>query len=160
MHGMRETCGNAVGNVFAATALYALRLCSFVRVIPALPASLKLNRVDHRGRSVLYRHRLPILHVAGITPHQDNSWMSQVARNITDVNDGFPRDKRYLILHRHTNTRTHSAVLTRDGVRVIRLPRRGGRADVFRAGSDLARRECREIVIGCRVGGTTGSLLY
>ena len=36
------------------------------------------------------------VHVAGITPHQDNSWMSQVARNITGVNDGFLRDKRYL----------------------------------------------------------------
>ena len=27
------------------------------------------------------------VHVAGITPHPDNSWMTQIARNITDTDD-------------------------------------------------------------------------
>jgi hypothetical protein len=30
------------------------------------------------------------VHIAGITRHPDNSWMTQVARDITDVNDGLP----------------------------------------------------------------------
>jgi hypothetical protein len=37
------------------------------------------------------------VHVAGITPHPDNSWMMQVARNITDVDDGFLRGNGYLL---------------------------------------------------------------
>jgi hypothetical protein len=40
------------------------------------------------------------VHVAGITPHPDNSWMTQIARNITDADDGFIRGTRYLILDR------------------------------------------------------------
>jgi len=31
------------------------------------------------------------VHVAGITPHPDNSWMTQIARNITDADDGYDR---------------------------------------------------------------------
>jgi len=42
------------------------------------------------------------IHIAGITPHPHNPWMTQIARNITDVNDGFLRGKRYLILDRDT----------------------------------------------------------
>jgi putative transposase len=35
--------------------------------------------------------------IAGITPHPDSRWMTQIARNLTDLNDGFLRGKRYLI---------------------------------------------------------------
>jgi putative transposase len=38
------------------------------------------------------------VHVAGNTPHPDNSWMTQIARNIADADDGFLRGTRYLIL--------------------------------------------------------------
>jgi hypothetical protein len=30
-------------------------------------------------------------HIASITPHPDNSWITQIARKITDVNDRFLR---------------------------------------------------------------------
>jgi hypothetical protein len=40
--------------------------------------------------------------IAGITRHPDSRWMTQIARNLTDLNDGFLRDKRYLILDRDT----------------------------------------------------------
>ena len=40
--------------------------------------------------------------IAGITPHPDSRWMTQIARNLTDPNDGFLRGKRYLILDRDT----------------------------------------------------------
>jgi hypothetical protein len=42
------------------------------------------------------------VHVAGITPHPDRSWMTQLARNVTDEDNGFLRGKRYLILDRDT----------------------------------------------------------
>src|SRR5450830_620090 len=40
------------------------------------------------------------LKIAGITPHPDSQWMTQIARNLTDPNDGFLRGKRYWILDR------------------------------------------------------------
>ena len=40
------------------------------------------------------------VHLAGISPHPDNAWMTQIARNITDMDGGFLRGKRYLILDR------------------------------------------------------------
>jgi hypothetical protein len=39
---------------------------------------------------------------AGITPHPDSRWMTQIARNLTDLNDGFLRGKRDLTLDRGT----------------------------------------------------------
>ena len=38
------------------------------------------------------------VHIAGITPHPDNRWMTQIARNVTDIEDGFLRGTRHLIL--------------------------------------------------------------
>jgi hypothetical protein len=32
------------------------------------------------------------VHIAGITPHPDNRWMKQIARNVTDAEDDFLRD--------------------------------------------------------------------
>jgi putative transposase len=36
------------------------------------------------------------VYVAGSAPYPDNSWMTQIARNITDADDGFVRGMRYL----------------------------------------------------------------
>jgi putative transposase len=72
------------------------------------------------------------VHVAGITPHPDNSWIAQIARNITDVNDGFLRGKRYLILDRDAKyTDEFRDVLVREGIRVIRLPFRSPNLNAF-----------------------------
>ena len=38
--------------------------------------------------------------IAGITRQPDASWMMQVARNLTDADDGFLRGMEYLILDR------------------------------------------------------------
>ena len=51
-------------------------------------------------RSVLYRHCSRSVNVAGITRYPDSAWLAQIARNITDVSDGFLRGGRYLILDR------------------------------------------------------------
>ena len=35
--------------------------------------------------------------IAGIVPEPDGTWMTQVARNLTDAVEGFLKSKRYLI---------------------------------------------------------------
>jgi hypothetical protein len=56
------------------------------------------------------------VHVAGITLHPDNLWMTQVARNVTDINEGFLRNKRYLLLDRDSKySDAFRGILTREG---------------------------------------------
>src|SRR5678815_3222723 len=43
-----------------------------------------------------------VVHIAGITTRPDESWMLQIARNITDPQSGALRSKRYLIIDRDT----------------------------------------------------------
>jgi putative transposase len=63
--------------------------------------------------------------IAGITPHPDSRWMTQIARSLTDLNDGFLRGKRYLILDRDAKySDAFRSVLVREGIQVIRLPPR------------------------------------
>jgi len=72
--------------------------------------------IDIESRSV---------YIAGITPHPDNRWMSQVARNVTDTENGFLRGKRYLILDRDTKySAEFRNALDREGINLIRLPPR------------------------------------
>jgi putative transposase len=40
------------------------------------------------------------IHIAGIAAEPDSAWMSQIARNLTDVGDGFLTEKRFLIYDR------------------------------------------------------------
>ena len=70
--------------------------------------------------------------IAGITAHPDNHWMTQIARNLTDVDDGFLRGTRYLILDRDTKySDAFRAVLVREGIEVIRLPPRAPNLNAF-----------------------------
>jgi putative transposase len=49
--------------------------------------------------------------------------MTQVARNVTDMRDGFLRGKRYLLLDRDTKySDAFRGILTRAGIEVVRLP--------------------------------------
>jgi len=74
----------------------------------------------------------PSVHVAGITPHPDNSWMTQIARNVTDADDGFLRGTRYLILDRDAKySDGFRNLLVREGVHVVRLPPRSPNLNAF-----------------------------
>jgi transposase len=42
------------------------------------------------------------VHIAGMTPHPDENWMKQIARNVTMADWGFLEDCRYLIHDRDT----------------------------------------------------------
>jgi putative transposase len=46
--------------------------------------------------------------IAGITSQPDETWMTQVARNLTNAEDGFLRGTGYLILDRDPSTPRHS----------------------------------------------------
>ena len=40
------------------------------------------------------------VHFAGCTPNPDGPWMQQIARNLTDVEEGFLKGKRYVLMDR------------------------------------------------------------
>ena len=72
------------------------------------------------------------VHIAGITTNPDTSWMLQVARNLTNTDDGFLLDKRYIILDRDTKySDAFRSFLVRDGIEIIRLPPRSPNLNAF-----------------------------
>ena len=102
-----------------ATDFLSVEVCT----IRSLVTHYILFFIDIASRSV---------HVAGITPHPDSSWMTQLARNVTDVDNGFLRGKRYLILDRDGKySDAFRRVLVREGIHVIRLPPRSPNLNAF-----------------------------
>jgi transposase InsO family protein len=72
------------------------------------------------------------VHIAGTTSHPDNRWMTQIARNVTDAEDGFLRGTRYLILDRDTKySDEFRSVLVHEGIHLIRLPPRAPNLKAF-----------------------------
>ena len=64
-----------------------------------------------------------VVKIAGITTRPDESWMLQIARNVTDSQAGALHSKRYLIIDRDTKYSEQFRRLIRDsGTKVIRLP--------------------------------------
>ena len=65
------------------------------------------------------------VHFAGCTPNPDERWMKQVARNLTDCEDGFLTGKSYLIMDRDSKfSEGFRGILEQDGVKSVRLPPR------------------------------------
>jgi transposase InsO family protein len=65
------------------------------------------------------------VHFAGCTPNPDEPWMKQIARNLTDCEDGFLSGKRYLIMDRDTKfTEAFRTILEDEDVESVRLPAR------------------------------------
>ena len=63
--------------------------------------------------------------IAGIVPQPDGEWMSQIARNLTDTDDGFLNGSRYLIHDRDPLfTSGFRGVLKSSGVETVKLPPR------------------------------------
>ena len=79
-----------------------------VHTLKGLVTHYVLFFIDIASRSV---------HIAGVTPHPDNLWMRQIARNLTDAEDGFLRNARYLILDRDTKySAEFRNALNREGI--------------------------------------------
>lgn len=65
------------------------------------------------------------VHFAGCTTSPDETWMKQVARNLTDALDGFLRDTRYLLMDRDTKfSVAFRAFLKAEDITPVRLPPR------------------------------------
>jgi transposase InsO family protein len=62
---------------------------------------------------------------AGCTTNPNDGWMSHVGRNLTDAEDGFLRDKRYLLMDRDTKYgEAFRSILEQSGIEPVRLPPR------------------------------------
>lgn len=65
------------------------------------------------------------VHLAGSTIHPHEEWMKQMARNLTNFEDGFLNDKRYLIMDRDTKfCESFRSFLDNEDVTSVRLPPR------------------------------------
>ena len=63
------------------------------------------------------------VHFAGATVHPDETWMKQIARNLTNFEDGFLNGKRYLLMDRDTKfCESFRDFLGNEGVSPVRLP--------------------------------------
>ena len=70
--------------------------------------------------------------IAGVTTSPNSAYMKQVARNLTDVSDGFLVNSRYLIMDRDTKyTEDFRDFLDREGVKVVRCPVRASNCNAF-----------------------------
>ena len=72
------------------------------------------------------------VHIAGVTTAPNGTYMKQVARNLTDVSDGFPVNSRYIIMDRDTKyTEEFRDYLDREGVKPVRCPGRAPNRNAF-----------------------------
>ena len=72
------------------------------------------------------------VHIAGITPTPNETFMQQVVRNLTDVSDGFLLDSKFLIMDRDTKyTQAFRANLKREGIEPVRCPARAPDCNAF-----------------------------
>lgn len=70
--------------------------------------------------------------IAGITPNPSGTWMKQIARNLTDAEDGFLLKIRYLIIDRDPlYTEAFRKMLKDSGVEPLRLPARSPNLNAY-----------------------------
>jgi transposase InsO family protein len=65
------------------------------------------------------------VHFAGCTPNPNEAWMKQIARNLTDMDDGFLNGKRYVLVDRDGKfCPAFRDILQQQAVDCVRLPPR------------------------------------
>src|SRR3569832_87617 len=90
------------------------------------------QRARHVLRVIRHRSVHTRVNIAGITDHPDEAFMMQMGRNLNDIDEGFLRDKRYLVMDRDAKyTPTFRALLERQGMEIIRLPPRSPNLNAF-----------------------------
>jgi putative transposase len=93
-----------------------LTMAGLIRYVVLLVMKLKTRTVE----------------IAGITRHPDENWMTQVARNLIDAEDGFLRGAEYLILDRDPlYTATFRDLLRDSGVKPLCLPAQSPNLNAF-----------------------------
>ena len=72
------------------------------------------------------------IHIAGMHPVPDGAWMEQMARNLTDPDEGFLRASHHLIHDRDPlYTRVFVEILRSGGVHPVRLPARSPNLNAY-----------------------------
>jgi len=72
------------------------------------------------------------VHIAGVTTAPNGAFMQQVARNLTDLDDGFLLNSRYLIMDRDKKyTDAFRGHLDREGIKPVRCPVRAPNCNAF-----------------------------
>jgi hypothetical protein len=72
------------------------------------------------------------VHIAGVTTAPNGAFMIQVARNLTDVEDGFLLNSEFLIMDRDKKyTKEFRTNLKREGVIPVRCPVRAPNCNAF-----------------------------
>ena len=72
------------------------------------------------------------VHIAGVTTAPNGAFMKQVVRNLTDVEDGFLLNSKFLIMDRDKKyTKEFRANLKREGVTPVRCPVRAPNCNAF-----------------------------
>ncbi len=70
--------------------------------------------------------------IAGIAPQPDGEWMKQIARNLTDCDEGFLNKTRYLIHDRDPLfTEAFRELLKASGVKTVKLPARSPNLNAY-----------------------------
>jgi transposase InsO family protein len=70
--------------------------------------------------------------IVGITPSPYEAWMMQIGRNLTDSDDGFLADKKFVILDRDSKySAAFRDLLKGSGVEVVRLPPRSPNLNAY-----------------------------
>jgi len=72
------------------------------------------------------------VHIAGITPHPNEEWMKQMARNVTMVDYGFLSNCNYLIYDRDSKfCNSFCGILKSGGVKPLKLPPQSPNLNAF-----------------------------
>jgi transposase InsO family protein len=72
------------------------------------------------------------IEIAGILPRPDGVWMSQIARNLTDYEDGFLNGSSYLIHDRDPLfTTSFLEILKSSGIETVKLPSRSPNLNAY-----------------------------
>ena len=72
------------------------------------------------------------IEIAGIIRRPDGAWMNQIARNLTDCEDGFLNGSRYLIHDRDPLfTKSFRETLGSSGVKTVKLPARSPNLNAY-----------------------------
>jgi putative transposase len=72
------------------------------------------------------------IEIAGIAPQPNGEWMKQIARNLTDADNGFLNEARYLIHDRDPLfTQAFSELLKSSSVKTVKLPARSPNLNAY-----------------------------
>ena len=91
------------------------------------------------------------VYMAGVTPHANEQWMKQIARNITMEDWGIVTNGRYLIHDRDSKfCESFRDIMRASGVKPLKLPARSPNLNVLLSGGGVMTRMGRHLKSWCK----------